>query len=225
MPEGILLIDKPVGISSFGVIKKIRWILKEKKVGHAGTLDPFASGLLIVALGRAYTKQLSHYQDLLKCYRLLCVFGIKTDTADSYGQCIESRPFVVLPDNFLAILQSFIGKQLQRPPYFSAKKVNGKRAYKLARLGLPVTLNPSSIEIFDIKILDCIVSTYPQITLEVVCSKGTYIRTLVEDIAEACGCIAYTRTLRRFNIGEYSVKDAVPHSLWNKEHLLERLMR
>ncbi|MFH1947377.1 MAG: tRNA pseudouridine(55) synthase TruB [Candidatus Magasanikbacteria bacterium] len=216
-----LLIDKPKDWTSHDVVAKIRGMarketgIKKIKVGHAGTLDPFATGLLIVGIGRDATKRLDEFKALPKTYVATLKLGATSDTQDSTGVITKtpgtdrSRP-VPSPNDIKNILQNFVGKQEQIPPMYSAKKVGGKKLYDLARKGIEIERKPIEIEIYDIKLLDY---NYPDLKIEVECSTGTYIRTLANDIGKKIGCGAYCDELRRTRIGEYDVGDAkAPYS-------------
>lgn len=199
----ILNIDKPIGWTSFDVVKKIRGITKEKKVGHAGTLDPFASGVLIIGTGKD-TKVLRSIANKDKEYLAKLALGKTTETLDPEGEVIHSQAVPEL--NFGLIkdkLLSFIGKQKQVPPMYSAKKKNGTRLYKLARKNIIVDREPIIINIKEIDLVDlknnCIL-------FSVCCSKGTYIRVLGKDIAEKLGTVGYLTSLKRTKIGHYDLK-------------------
>ncbi len=214
MESNFLLIDKPKDWTSHDVVAKIRGMarketgIKKIKVGHAGTLDPFATGLLIVGIGRDATKRLDEFKALPKTYVATLKLGATSDTQDSDGIIIQTpdtdnqTPSI---EEVNQILKSFIGKQKQIPPMYSAKKVGGKKLYDLARQGIEIERQPSEIEIYNIKLLDY---KYPDLKIEVDCSTGTYIRTLAHDIGEKLGCGAYCDELRRTRIGEYEVEDA-----------------
>ena len=199
----ILNIDKPVGWTSFDVVKKIRGITKEKKVGHAGTLDPFASGVLIIGTGKD-TKILTSISNKDKKYIAELTLGKTTDTLDTEGTIIHSQSVPALNlDSIKGKLISFLGKQEQVPPMFSAKKKNGTRLYKLARKKIVVDREPIIIDIKEIKLVqlknNCIL-------FSVCCSKGTYIRVLGKDIAEKLGTVGYLTSLKRMKIGHYDLK-------------------
>lgn len=249
MEDQIILIDKPAGISSFGVVAKIRGRLKTKfghkvKVGHTGTLDPFATGLLILLSGKM-TKKSNEFLKLDKEYVATLKLGYTSTTGDPEGEITEyiqsTKPVKIEEhkdkiydfvaegakqcdkisdlshceaseiDGFCAlsdiqlILDSFIGKIRQTPPKFSAIKINGQRAYKLAREGKDFEIPSREVEIYSIEILNY---NYPELTIRVHCSSGTYIRTLAEDIGKTLGTGAYLTTLRRIKIGSYDIKDA-----------------
>lgn len=210
-----LLINKPEGWTSFDVVGFVRKQLrpqypeqKKLKVGHAGTLDPFATGLLIVGVGREATKKLDEFKVLLKTYVATIKLGEVSDTFDKTGHITMHNARNMIQPTTKQIketVKSFVGKQKQIPPMFSAKKINGQRLYDLARKGITVERQPNEIEIYDIKILDY---TWPFLKIEVQCSAGTYIRSLANDIGAALGTGAYCQELVRTKIGEYSLTDA-----------------
>jgi tRNA pseudouridine55 synthase len=207
--HGFIPVYKPLNISSFSVVKKVRYIAQVKKVGHAGTLDPFAEGLLLIAIGRNATKNISHFVDLEKEYEFTISFGNETDTLDTEGDIIKTMP---VPENLFdklpSILDSFIGTYDQMPPQFSAKKINGKRAYALAREGKHADLKPSKITIKTLTLLEQS-KEKNTCTLRVSCSKGTYVRSLAKDIATALGTAGYVIWLKRTAIGHYSSNQAL----------------
>lgn len=225
MDGGFLLLDKPVGMSSFGAVKKIRYVSGIKKVGHAGTLDPFASGLLILALGKKFTRQIDMLQGLDKTYEATLVLGISTDTLDPYGQ-ITGRD-TALPSieeikaHIAAKLPTFLGNINQIPPQFSAKQVNGERAYKAARNGKALELKPINVQIHAFDCLDVTFYHLPMIHFRITCTKGTYVRTLLTDLAAAIGYHGYTQNLRRTHIGQYSTKMALTVSQFNAPSQIE----
>ena len=217
MDNNFLLIDKPKEWTSHDVVAYIRNRVKKvglpaearkAKVGHAGTLDPFATGLLIVGIGREATKRLDEFKALPKTYVATLKLGATSDTQDSAGEIkTEQQNNRTTPpeSEVKSVLQSFIGKQEQIPPMYSAKKVGGKKLYDLARQGIEIKRQPNEIEIYDIKLSDY---NYPDLKIEVDCSTGTYIRTLAHDIGKKLGCGAYCDELRRTRIGDYDVGDA-----------------
>ena len=212
---GFILIDKPSGITSFDVIFKMRKITGIKKIGHAGTLDPMASGLLILAIGREATREISKFVKLNKIYSAELTLGSVSDTYDKEGK-IEKYSDIIPPvDDVKEVLNSFIGKQKQVPPMFSAKKVGGKKLYELARQGIEIERQPQDIEIFDIKLIEY---CYPVIKIEVKCSSGTYIRSLAKDIGEKLKTGALLSGLVRTQIGEFNLKNAVKLGELNKEN-------
>lgn len=208
--DRIILIDKSAGISSFGVVARVRRKLTVEaghkvKVGHCGTLDPFATGLLILVSGK-FTKRAQEFSKLDKTYLATIRLGATSSTGDPEGeiieQDIESTPSGVDVER---AVKSYVGKITQVPPAFSAIKINGERAYKLARAGKEVEMPSREVEIYDIKILRY---SYPELEIEAHVSSGTYIRTLAEDIGKLLGTGAYTVSLRRLTVGNYSVDDA-----------------
>lgn len=210
----ILLIDKPRDWSSFDVVKKLRWAAPKRKAGHAGTLDPLATGLLIVCTGD-YTKKISGIQDLPKTYTGVIQFGATTPSYDAETP-IESNPEVneYSFENVMQHASAFTGLIEQIPPAYSAVLINGTRAYKLARRGEEVNPEPRKVTIYDFK-LSCV--QWPEVFFEVHCSKGTYIRSLAHDLGQAVGCGAYLKALRRTKIGDYSVEYALSPQEMNEK--------
>ena len=205
MNSGFLLIDKKEGWTSRDVCNKIQHIFNVKKVGHSGTLDPFATGLLIVGIGNA-TKALSFLEDFTKEYIAVIKLGKKTDTGDVTGNFIDTKPISDFSNNDLNVLSnSLLGKSMQIPPMTSAIKVNGKKLYELAHKGIEINREPREIEIFE---MNMIKSNVDEIILKTHVSKGTYIRTLGEDIAEKLNNVGYLLSLRRTKINSIRVEDA-----------------
>ncbi|MDD2278693.1 MAG: tRNA pseudouridine(55) synthase TruB [Bacteroidales bacterium] len=220
----VLLFDKPLDWTSFNLVSKVRSLLyhrlgyKKIKVGHAGTLDPLATGLLIVCVGRA-TKQVSLIQDLEKEYVAEIRIGATTPSFDLETQIDHEFPIDHIDEDKLkTALQGFIGNQMQIPPLFSAKFVNGGRAYKLARKGVDMQLDPSPIVIHDIELISY---DLPNIIVRVRCSKGTYIRALARDIGLALSSGAHLVGLKRTAIGEMKIENAM--TLENFEKIIEGL--
>ena len=206
MLDGILIIDKPAGITSHDVVAKVRRALKTKRVGHTGTLDPLATGVLVVCVEKA-TKLVNYLTCDEKTYEVEMKFGIKTDTGDITGKIIdEDTNYDIDMNKIKRTLDKFIGKQEQIPPMYSAIKVNGKKLYELAREGIEIEREARKIEIFDIKNIEWKDET---LKYTVHCSKGTYIRSLCEDIAGELGTIGTMTNLRRIQSGEFQVKDAI----------------
>jgi len=207
----IIFIDKPKDWTSFDVVKKIRnqlhRVFKEKiKVGHAGTLDPMATGLLILATGKM-TKELSKFQNLDKEYIAKITFGATTPTYDADSEIDKTYPYQHITESLLRdALKKFQGKIQQVPPPFSAKRVKGKRAYELARKGKKVELKPVEVEIKNIEILE--LNLPKEVMLKILVSKGTYIRSFAYDLGKALNSGAYLTYLRRTKIGPYSVENA-----------------
>ena len=201
----IININKPAGWTSFDVVKKVRGIIKEKKVGHAGTLDPFAEGVLVLGTG-SDTKKLTDITTANKTYWAELTLGKATDTQDRDGKIsvVEVVPELT-KETIAAVLASFDGPQEQIPPMYSAKHVNGQRLYKLARKNKTVERAPVRISIKQISLLDY---TEPVITFKVTCSKGTYVRVLGADIAVKLGTVGHLTALTRTSVGSYHIADA-----------------
>lgn len=207
---GVFLVDKPVGPTSFRIVQQVRRALRIKKVGHAGTLDPFASGLLIVCAGRPATRNISRLMDGEKEYAATLRLGIETDTHDVEGKIVAQRPVTgVDREGVERCLAGFVGEQMQTPPRYSAVKHKGKPLYHYARQGVEVSKPPRPIVIRQIQCLDF---AGKSVSIRVVCGKGTYIRTLAADIGTALGCGAHLTALRRLRSGVFSVNDALPGS-------------
>lgn len=203
----ILLINKPPGLTSFDVVYRLRKAAGGLKTGHAGTLDPFAEGLLIVGLGRKATRRLDEFMQMEKEYRTEIVFGIKTDTGDCTGNIIAQESFRMPEIGAVqSVLQRFCGEIEQIPPLYSAVKVDGVRMYKAARRGVKLEAKPRKINIYALKLLELLPDG---MLISVVCSRGTYIRTLAVDIAAELGLRAYLRRLIRTRIGEYTLEQAL----------------
>jgi len=202
----ILNIYKPVGWTSFDVVKKIRGITKEKKVGHAGTLDPFAEGVLIVGTGQD-TKKLTEISSDDKSYLATLSLGEETDTLDKEGKIIEKAEIPNLTkESINEALHSFLGIQEQIPPMFSAKKIGGKKLYELARQNIEIEREPKEVDIKEIELVDF---TDKIIVFRVNCSKGTYVRVLGSDIAKALSTVGHLSSLIRNNVGKYLVDDSI----------------
>ncbi|NNJ90476.1 MAG: tRNA pseudouridine(55) synthase TruB [Gammaproteobacteria bacterium] len=205
--SGILLLDKPRGISSNKALQQVKNLYKAQKAGHTGSLDPLATGVLPVCLGEA-TKVSGFLLDADKKYRVQIKLGEKTTTADAEGEVIATAPIDSISETAISmILPEFIGVQQQLPPMYSALKHNGERLYKLAREGIEVERKPREITIFSLELISV---DLPFFELDVHCSKGTYVRTLAEDIGEKLGCGAHVTELRRTAVGIF---DAEPVSM------------
>ncbi len=203
--NGILNINKPPGITSFGVIAFLRKNLKVKKIGHLGTLDPEAKGVLPVCIGRA-TKAVEFLMDKDKKYKVELKLGIKTTTGDATGEVLEKRDVFSSKSEIQAVFESFVGEIFQVPPMYSALKVNGQKLCDLARKGVTVDRKPRKVIIYEIKILEILGD---EVCFEVHCSKGTYIRTLCEDIGEKLSCGGHMKDLVRVASGPFSLFDAL----------------
>lgn len=201
----VLNINKPTGWTSFDVVKKIRGQLKIKKVGHAGTLDPFATGVLLICTGRA-TKKVEDLMNLKKEYIARIEFGKTTDSYDLTGTILSERSADNLElENINQVIKQFHGEIYQTPPMYSAVKVNGERLYKLARRGEVVERKPRKIRIYQTDVIDF---RNPFLKLRIVCSRGTYIRALANDMGEILGCGGYLTSLTRTRVGDYKLEDS-----------------
>lgn len=215
--NGFLFIDKEENWTSRDVCNKLQGIVKEKKVGHTGTLDPFATGLLVVALGSA-SKLIPYLEELDKTYIAELTLGKKTNTADLTGEVIEEKDIPSLTkEKVNEALKSFIGESMQLPPMTSAIHVNGEKLYKLAHKGLEVDRPKRKITVFDINLLNF---EENRVLFTVRVSKGTYVRTLGEDIAERLGTVGHLTGLRRTMVGKYSIKDACKISEVNSSKVI-----
>lgn len=203
--NGIINIYKEAGFTSFDVVAKMRGILKIKKIGHTGTLDPDATGVLPVCIGNG-TKLVELLADHDKEYIAELMLGVATDTQDMSGTVIEEREVCVTPQQVTDTIAQFVGEQMQVPPMYSALKVNGKKLYELAREGKEVERQARKVVFHKIEILSM---ELPIVKIRVVCSKGTYIRTLCNDIGEALGCCAAMKSLLRTRVGAFSLEEAI----------------
>ena len=204
---GFLLVDKPQGWTSHDVVAKMRNLLGMKKVGHAGTLDPMATGLLVLGLGRA-TRLLRFVQEAEKEYVARAQFGVATDSLDADGSVLSRAPMEIGQDDLESVLERFRGSILQVPPMVSARKVEGRRLYELAREGQEVEREARPVTIYSLELTDFAPSDYPQVEFLVRCSKGTYVRTLADDMARALGGRAHLTELRRTRNGGLTAADA-----------------
>lgn len=216
MKSGIIIIDKEKGFTSFDVIAKLRGILHTKKLGHTGTLDPDATGVLPVCIGKA-TKVCDLLTDRSKTYETVMLLGQATDTQDISGSVLHKATVTVTEDAVRDVIASMVGKQLQTPPMYSAKKVDGRKLYELAREGVEVYREPSAIEVFSIEVLWM---DLPRVSMRISCSKGTYIRTICNDIGEKLGCYGCMEALRRTRVGEFDLEGA--YSLEEVEEMMRQ---
>lgn len=205
MLDGVLNIYKEKGFTSHDVVAKMRGILHQKKIGHTGTLDPDAEGVLPVCLGQG-TRLCDMLTDHSKAYRAVLLLGVDTDTQDISGQILEKRPVEENPEQVLEVIKSFIGPYDQVPPMYSALKVDGKRLYELARAGKTVERQARPVVIHDITVESI---ELPRVTMTVSCSKGTYIRTLCHDIGEKLGCGGCMEALMRTRVGRFELKNSI----------------
>ena len=203
---GIIVIDKPKGRTSNHVLQQIKRTFDAKKAGHTGSLDPLATGVLPICLGEA-TKVSQYLLDGDKCYQVTCKLGITTDTGDSDGNVVAEMPIPEITEQILyAVLPSFIGQQQQVPPMYSALKFQGQPLYKLARQGIEIERKARTVNIYDIILISF---TSDSFTLKVKCSKGTYIRTLVEDISASLSTGGHVIALRRLESAGYAIEQAI----------------
>lgn len=205
---GFLLVDKPPEWTSHDVVAKVRKLLRIKKVGHAGTLDPMATGLVVLGLGRA-TRLLRFVQAAPKEYLARAVLGVATDSLDADGAILAREAMSVSPGEVEQAMGRFVGKIAQVPPMVSARKIGGRRLYELAREGIEVEREAREVDIYELDLIDFAPSDYPEVTFRTVCSTGTYVRTLADDIAQALGGRAHLNALRRVRNGSLHVDDAV----------------
>lgn len=209
MNDGILLIDKPAGMTSFGVVARVRRILSEQqskkvKVGHTGTLDPFATGLMIIVVGKE-CKNAGNYSKLDKTYEATILLGKTSTTGDSEGEISQISDGIPTQTEVKKALEKFVGEISQRPPIYSAIKVDGKRAYKLARDGKEFEIPERQVTIFSLELLDY---TYPNLKIRTHVSSGTYIRSLASDIGKSLGTGAYCTQLRRISIANWTISQS-----------------
>lgn len=205
MPKGILNINKEKGISSARVVSLVRRALDMKKVGHTGTLDLEASGVLPIVVGKA-TRVSDYMMGKDKVYETELILGKRTDTLDAAGEFTAWSDKTVSEDEFISVMDTFKGEIEQIPPMYSALKVSGKKLYDLAREGVKIERKRRKVKIYDLILLDF---DFPKATIRVTCSKGTYIRTLVDDIGEKLGTFAYVNKLERVKVGDFDIKDAI----------------
>ncbi len=221
--QGILLVDKPAGWTSFDVVNYVRKMVaqaegkkpKQVKVGHSGTLDPFATGLLILLVGKDYTKRAGEFSKLDKTYEVTMQLGEISSTGDPEGEIMPVEGPSPTEEQVRAVFGQFCGEIEQTPPAYSAIKVNGQRAYKLARAGKDVVLEPRKVNINRLELQDY---NYPAAAMVAEVSSGTYIRSLVEDIGQSLSTGAYTSALRRSKVGQFDSSNAVEvHNLTIEE--------
>lgn len=211
LPENdIVLVDKPAGMTSFGVVARVRRVLsaqlgKKAKVGHTGTLDPFATGLMILVTGKK-CREAAAFTKLDKWYEADIILGCTSTTGDPEGELTPSTDARPTEAAVRIVLQQCVGEMQQTPPAFSAIKINGQRAYKLARAGQSVVIPPRTVQVYT---LECVQYDYPLLRVRAHVSSGTYIRTLAEDIGASLGTGAYCQALRRTRIATYDVNQAV----------------
>ncbi len=205
--DGILIIDKPAGPTSHDIVAAVRRLTGVRKVGHLGTLDPAATGVLPLALGRA-TKAANRFSGATKAYEFTLRLGQRTETDDDAGRLIREAPVPAdVLDRLRELLPAFRGEIRQRPPDYSAVKVGGRRAYELARKGRPVPLKERTVVVETLQVLDC---NMPDIKMFLSCSSGTYVRGICRDLGEELGCGGHARDIRRVRHGHFALDEAVP---------------
>ena len=203
----IVAVNKPMGWTSFDVVSKIRSLTGEKKIGHAGTLDPFAAGVLVVGIGRESTKRLSEFTNAYKVYEATLRLGLATDTLDVEGKITEQKSVPQLNESkVLAVFSLFMGTIKQVPPMYSAKKVNGQKLYELARKNITIEREAVTVKIKELLLLSLFEHS---IKFRVKCSKGTYVRQLGADIAEKLDTVGHLTKLTRTTVGDYKLEDCV----------------
>lgn len=203
--QGILLVDKPKGKTSFSLVAVLRRLTGERRIGHAGTLDPLATGVMVMLIGRQWTKRSNEFLGEDKEYLADVTLGESTTTYDAEGDVVETSDKVPTLEEIQSVLQSFTGTIQQVPPMFSAKKIKGQKLYHLARRGQSVERPPATVNVA----IELIEFSYPKLTLQVACSKGTYIRSLAQDIGEALGCYGYLSDLRRIRSGGFCIDQCI----------------
>jgi tRNA pseudouridine55 synthase len=215
MNDGILLIDKPANMTSFGVVARVRRVLstlagKKVKVGHTGTLDPFATGLMIVVVGQE-CKKANQYSKLDKVYEATITLGAQSSTGDPEGEITAVSATQPTRTAVLEALGLFTGQIEQTPPVFSAIKIGGRRAYELARQGKTVEMPTRQVTVYTLELISY---DYPEVRIRTHVTSGTYIRTLAEDLGRTLGTGAYCSALRRLQVGKWSIDEAVPLAVW-----------
>jgi tRNA pseudouridine55 synthase len=203
---GILLIDKPRGRSSFSLIPGLRKVTGVKTIGHAGTLDPFATGVMVMLVGKQFTQMSQKFLSDEKEYEATLLLGSATDTFDCDGKIVERAEKVPTPEEIETCLKKFQGTLLQTPPMFSAKKIQGKKLYELARKGVTVERKQVPVQVKT----TLLSYEYPHLKLHFVCSKGTYVRSLADEIGKELGCLAHLSALTRLRSGAFHLKECFP---------------
>lgn len=205
-PSGILLVDKKRGSTSFGIVAELRKISKEKRIGHAGTLDPFATGVMILLIGSRFTKKAELFTGMDKSYEAIVRLGAQTDSYDCDGTILQTCDKIPSLSEVEAAIQKFQGTIEQTPPMFSAKKIGGKKLYEYARKGISIERKPCLVKVET----QLISYNYPDLHLSIDCSKGTYIRSIANDLGNLLGSFAFLHTLRRTRVGPVSIENCFP---------------
>lgn len=222
MISGILNVNKEVGISSNKCVGLVKKALNTKKVGHTGTLDLEADGVLPIVIGKA-TRVSDFLMDEKKEYITEAIFGSRTDTLDWSGQVVEESSKTFTKDELISEMENFTGQIIQTPPMYSAIKINGTKMYDLARKGIEVERKTRNVTIYGLKLIDF---DFPKATFKITCSKGTYIRTLIDDLGEALGSFAYVNKLTRSKVGDFVIEEAISSKdllEMDKEEILSRI--
>jgi tRNA pseudouridine55 synthase len=207
-PTGFLVVDKPQGVTSNQMVGNVKKATGTKKVGHAGTLDPMATGVLVLAIGKV-TRLIKYIQDQPKEYVATALFGVATDTLDADGAILSREPMDVDADDIAEIIPRFVGTISQIPPMVSALKKDGKRLYELAREGQVIEREARQVKVYELEILSVGPPPYPEVEFRVVCGKGTYVRSLADDMAAVLGGQAHLTALRRTRIGSFGIGDSM----------------
>lgn len=216
--DGVVVLNKPTGMNSMKAVKQVQYKLQAKKAGHLGTLDPMGTGVLLVALGKG-TKLFESHLSVTKTYRAVFKFGVETDTLDSEGQIVKTDNKKITKEQLEIACKKLVGKYEQMPPIYSAKKINGKKAYELARDGKEVNLKTKLIEIFKLELITQLdQNTY---LFEIVCSSGTYIRSLCRDLANLVDTCATMVAIIRTQSGKYSIEQSVTIEQLTQDHVIK----
>lgn len=226
-PHGVLLVDKEPGPTSHDIIDRLRKATGIRKIGHAGTLDPFADGLLVCLVGKTATRLSQDMVGFDKEYIFGLRLGKATDTLDREGRLTETNHHIDIDQVLMdlpEVIQRFVGKKTQIPPMYSAKKVKGKKLYELAREGKTIERKPVDIEIYSLELLDFEEDEFPLITFRAHCSSGTYIRVLGADIAAQLGYAGHLESLRRTHVGDFSVEDAIDAQVLTEDKIRDYLI-
>lgn len=206
--EGILLVNKPRGKTSFYLVKKLRQITGINKIGHAGTLDPFATGVMVMLIGRDFTKLSDQFLNCDKEYLAILKLGYRSDSYDCDGHIEKTSSYIPSDKEVDQVIEKFNGDIMQTPPMYSAKKVGGKKLYELARKGIEVERQPQQVHL-DLSLVEY---NYPYLTFQCSCTKGTYIRTLASDIGKELKCDAYVEELTRLRSGNFYLEDCIDYN-------------
>ena len=209
MKKGLLLVDKSPGSTSFQIVSELRRLCKERTIGHAGTLDPFATGVMVMLIGREFTRKADTFLSSDKEYLATLTLGVATDTYDLEGQVTLRNDFIPKEEQIELALGQFQGNVLQIPPMYSAKKHQGKKLYDLARKGIVIEREPVLVRM-KIRLIHY---SYPHLEIHVECSKGTYIRSLAHDLGIALGCGAHLSKLTRIRSGTFNLEECIPKAI------------